>query len=418
MSAVKYKASHESHKISLVWHDEHRDYPALWLWEVDNVLIEKADNEYAQFTKEYSRTIGGPSFFVSVYETQFYHFLVDGLAQFLWLKTFIPDLKMYFVNDQPGTITSVDSLSKDFVRNIIEWVAEEGYGGEIINLVHYKKFMADKVFMMANSNITFLRKDLNINADEEIKSLVRIPNSLRHKNVMGDIANNPGAKPLFLPPLKEFLFKKALEHNRLPADFNYPKRVFLRPGLTFERLQAWKDQFDYLKKNGVVLDKEFNVIEDPNNAIEAVKSLSWEHGIIISDHVGSVLQNMREVHDRWLSVKEIEILDDFFKRKDYEFLDSQNMAWIDILNMVIRAEKVALLAGAAILNAMVAGDETQIIYIDSNTFYDFDHRSTLELFFVNDPKPIIYYDKEHVAQKRYSIERLLRDLEKEKGDYL
>lgn len=396
MSAVKYDIGYDFKKITKAWSDENDSSPDLWLWEVDGVSIIK--ESYSELTREYSRTIGGPTFLVNVYETEFYHFLVDGIAQFLWIKSFVPDLKMYFINDQPSSIVSHEAIVKDFVRNIISWIKEEGWGGEIVNLASYKKVKFDKVFSLANSNITFLRRELEIESNE----------------IEGDVSNNPGARKVLLPRLKEFLFKKAVEHNRLPEDFNYPKRIFLRPGLTYERLQAWKDQLDYLSENGVILDQELNVQEDPNNALETVKDLNWKHGIVTENFSGI----MFEIKNRWISKEDIKLIDDFFEIRNYEFIDSQNMAWIDILNIVMRAEKIAVVAGAAVLNTIVSSEDTQIIYLNFDTNYDFDHISTLKVFFVGKNSPIIYYDKNDVAIKKYEVSRVLGELAKEKGDYL
>lgn len=397
MSALEYSLVYDEKKTSKVFEDD-ESRGQLFLHEIDGIKIAK--ESHPEFTREYSRTLGGPSFFISLYESQFYHFLSDGLAQFLWIKSFIPDLKIYFINDQPNAVTSaLEATKKDFVDWIVRWCQEEDFGGEIINLVSYKKIVADKVFILANSNVTFLRERVGLEDSRQI----------------GDISNNPVPKGLMLPLLKEFIYKKALENNRLPKDFNYPKRVYLRPGLTFERLQAWKDQVDYMKNNGVVFDKNLVVVEDPNNIIEELSSIKdWKHFIHTSAGINGVI---KEIHDRYLSPEEVALIDDFFSRRDYETLDSQHMAWIDILNIVIRAEKVALVAGAAVLNAMIAEEGTQVIYLEFNTAYDFDHVATMDMFFVN-PKPIIYYDRREVFKKRFPVARVLEDLEKEKGDYL
>lgn len=399
MSALEYDLTYGNIDSRKVWEDAITpgSAPPLYLSEIDDILIDKAS--HPDMTREWSRHIGGPSFFVSVYESQFYHFLMDGLAQFLWLKSFIPDLKIYFINDQPSAIKDIDvQLKKDFVRNIIEWCKEESFGGEIINFSTYKKIKVDKLFILYNSNVTFLTQKLPV----------------KREDIVGDILNNNGARSIMLPLLKEFLFKKAIEHNRLPADFNYPKRVFLRPGLTIERLQGWQDQLDYLEKHGVVFDKDMEVIDDPNNAISQVMSMHWPHRIA---GVNTLKGMKKELNDRYLSPEEVQIIDEFFIRREYEFLDSQSMAWIDILNIVIHAEKVALIAGAAILNAIVAGDGTNIIYLDFNTEYQFDHLKTLDLFFTS-PKPFIYYDRREVVAKKYDVARVLSDLEQEKGHYL
>lgn len=399
MLPLEFTISYEDRKLTKMWDDGHgEDGWALHLFEIDNVVIDK--ESYPETTREYSRRIGGPSFFISIYESQFYHFLVDGLAQFLWLKSFIPDIKIYFVNDQPGPILDYKSMDKDFVKNIVAWCQEEeGFGGEVINITTYKKIKVDKLFILANSNVTFMKKYLDIDTDI----------------MVGDVSNSDGARRLLLPNLKEFLYSKAIKHNRLPSDFNYPSRVFLRPGLTIERMKAWQDQLEFLKENEVVLDEKYNVISDPNNAVAKLSDSveGWSHGLAI-EHLHGV---RREIMQRHLTDKEVKDLDDFFTRRDYTFLDSQKMAWIDILNMVIRAEKVALLAGAAVLNAMVADEKAQIIYIESNTQYTFNHLATIEMFF-KDPEPFIYMDNRIMATKKFDMGSVLKQLEKEKGHFL
>lgn len=394
---LEYSVSHSTRKLSVVWEDPTTaKNPSLHLHEIDNIVIDKSS--HPEFTREYSRSIGGPCFFVGVYESQFYHFVMDGIAQFLWLKSFIPDLRIFFINDQPSSVGSLDDIPIDFIRNLISWCREEDFGGEIIDISKYKKIKIDKLFCLANSNVTFLRQKLNIVVE----------------NLTGDVSNSNGARQLLLPRLKEFLYKKALEHNRLPADFNYPERVFLRPGLTIDRMQAWKAQVDFLVERGVVFDEEYTVVDDPTNALQEIESLHWKHKINTSTDFKGL---MREISDRHLSAEEVEQIDAFFLRRDYEFVDSEKMAWVDILNIVINAKKVALLAGAASVNAMVAEEKTQIIYIDWNMSYEFNHRGLLDLFFT-DPKPFYYYDRDVVHTKRYEISRILNDLEKEKGHYI
>ena len=397
MGPLELDVKCEQKKMTKMWDDETQSNPPLYLYEIDDVSIVK--DSYPNLTREYSRRIGGPSFFISVYESQFYHFLVDGLAQFLWLKTFIPDIKVYFVNDQPSAILDRGQIPKDFVRDVISWCQEEeGFGGEIVNISTYRKMKIDKLFSLANSNVTFLRDYLGI----------------ENSKVTGDVSNSDGARQLLLPLLKEFLYKKALQHNRLPKDFNYPNRVFIRPGLTIERLNAWLEQVEYLREKGVVFNNDLEVVEDPENVLETLGELEgWEHKINLK-HMSGI---RNEVSHRHLTKEDVQALDNFFLRREYEFLDSQKMAWIDILNMIIRAEKVAFVAGAAILNALVADEKAQIIYLDCNTKYSFNHLATLELFF-KDPEPFIYLDRRLVATKKFKMSRVLDELENEKGHYL
>lgn len=402
MSALEYTMTHESASLSKVWDDGTIKSNPLYLHEIDNLLIKKTS--YPEFTREYSRTIGGPSFFVSIYENQFYHFLSDGIAQYLWLRTFIPELKIYFINDQPAALAAnIDAaIKKDFVARIVEWCQEEGYGGEVIDLVRYKKLKVDKLFVMANSIITFLREGIK---------------EFRESKVVGDVSNSDGARSLMLPLLKEFIYKKALEKNRLPEDFTYPERVFLRPGLTYERLMAWQDQIDYLKNHRVIFDKDMNIVDDPENVVEIIYNLDyWRHTIDVtsSSNLRGVVQ---ELEERYLSRDEIQLLDSFFERRDYYFLDSEEMSWLDMLNIIIRAKKVALISGAAILNAMIAESETQIIYVEPNTTYRFNHIEILNIFF-KDVEPIIYYNRNEVTHKKFDVTRLLKDLEQEKGDLI
>lgn len=405
MSALEFVVLYDKVLTNKVWdngvvsEDDSESSQNLYLHEVNDIRFEKTS--YPEFTREYSRTIGGPSFFVGIYESQFYHFMCDGIAQYLWLRTFIPEIKIYFINDQPGAIDSLAKNQKDFVATVIKWCQEEGFGGEVVNLATYKKLNVDKLFLLANSNITFLREKI---------SEISMPQ-------LADVLNGSGSRLLMLPLLKEFLYKKAIEHNRLPKDFNYPSRVFLRPGLTIERLQAWQDQIEYFEKNNVVFDEDFNIVSDPNNMAREVTSIDyWKHTLDPNSP-----DNLRgaafELGERYLSREEVSAIDTFFKRRDYFFLDSQDLSWVDMLNMIIRADKVALISGAAILNAMVAESSTQVIYIEPNTTYQFNHIETLELFF-KEVEPIIYYDPRKVMKKKFDINRLLGDLEKEKGDFL
>lgn len=396
MTALDYNLTYADKKTSAIWSNgDVDDLQEIYICEIDEIKIFK--NNYPDLTREYSRTLGGPSFFMSVHETQFYHFLSDGIANFLYLRTIIPDLKIYFINDQPGY--SGPQMPKDFVDLVIKWCQEEGYGGEVLDLSKYKKINVDKLFVMANANIMFLENLIGI----------------QEKKQRGDISNYPVAKVLLLPLLKEFIYKKALEHNRLPEDFNYPSRVYLRPGLTFERMQAWKDQFEFLEQNNVTFDGSMKVKDDPNNVFDMLGELhGWKHIIHADAHFSGLLN---EVDNRYLSKEEVSLIDSFFERRDYFFLDSESMAWIDILNMIIKADKVALISGAAVLNAMIAEEGTQIIYLEFNTSYDFDHPSTLEIFF-KDPAPFFYYDRREVKHKRYEVSRVLSDLENERGDFL
>lgn len=405
MSALEFTASYDEVLTNKVWDnglsgiDGPESPENLYLHEINNVFFNKTS--YPEFTREYSRTIGGPSFFVGIYESQFYHFMCDGIAQYLWLRTFIPEIKIYFVNDQPGAVDELAKTQKDFVSTVIQWCQEEGFGGEVINLCTYKKLKVDKLFLLANSNITFLREKI---------SEISIP-------LLADVLNGSGSRLLMLPLLKEFIYKKALEHNRLPEDFNYPTRVFVRPGLTIERLQAWHDQIKYFEKNNVVFDKDLNIVSDPKGvAAEVINIDYWRHTIDLTN-AGAMRGVMAELGERYLSPEEVLAIDNFFKRRDYFFLDSQELSWVDMLNMIIRAEKVALISGAAILNAIIAESSTQIVYLEPNTTYQFNHLETLDLFF-KEVRPIIYYDQREVLRKKFDINRLLSDLEKEKGDFL
>lgn len=409
MTKPIYSATHENKKSNMIWASE--DSPettGVYLFEIDKLTITKEN--WPDLTRHFSRTVGGPAFLVGLYENQFYHFLTDGIAQYLYLKTFIPDLKIYFINDQPSEVKNLDHLKelkvRDFIKNVVAWCQEETeFGGEIINFVKYKNITFDKLFIFGNSNITFLRDLIDISSLNENGEMVPV-----------DISNNEGTRLLMMPLLKDFMYSKALEHNRLPSDFIYPERVYIRPGLTINRMQAWQEQINFLKNNGVVFNEEMKIIDDPNNALNSLLSSDeFEHTILgIGDNLRGQEQ---ELAQRYLSPAEVQELDDFFARRDYFSLDSESMAWIDMLNMIIKATHVAFVSGAGILNALVASDEAQIIYINPNTTYDFDHQRTLEIFFQKVP-PLLYYDRKKVRVTRHNVSKLLKNMEQEVGDYL
>jgi hypothetical protein len=366
------------------------------LYEFNDLVIEKQN--MAEKTRDFTYHAMGPSFLLDVYESQYFHFLYDGVAQYLWLRDFIPELKLYFINNQPGTMRGVDDIKTDFVNNIVTWFREEGSGGELISLVDYKEVMFDKVFVFRNSIITFLVNALKIN-DEPTRV---------------DITNHPDLKPILLPQFKNFVSTYAAKSNRLPEDFNYPERVYLRPGLTQQRLQKWKTQLDYLIDSDVVFDEDWNVVRDPNNAIEKLPE-HWEFQHSIA---GLALDGVyKEVDERYVSEEDMGAIDDFFIDRDYVILDSLDYSWIDILNMTMRAKKVALMAGAASITAAMASDKAQVIYLNPNPRYAFDHKAILSTMFKDVP-PIYIFEPSKDGRAKRDIPELLKELGERHGDYL
>lgn len=398
MAEPQYKYSYTDRNDRIVWSSGTDSSGKLdvVLYEFDNLVIEKQN--MAELTRSFSYQVMGPAFVLDIYESQYFHFLYDGVAQYLWLREFIPDLKLYFINNQSGTMRGNDDIKTDFVRNIVTWFQDEGSGGEVISLIDYKEVVFDKLFVFRNSIITFLVNALHIN-DE--------PTSV-------DITNHPELKPVLLPNFKDFVTAHAAKNNRLPEDFVYPKKVYLRPGLTMQRLQRWKDQLDYLIDSDVVFDEFWQVVEDPNGALEKLP----EHWEFVHSIAGLGLGGVyREIDERYISPEDLGRIEDFFIDRDYLVLDSLDYSWIDILNMVMRAEKVALVAGAASLTAMMAPDTAQIIYLNPDTRYSFDHVNILRSTFKS-VNPIILFEPSSSGIKKHEVQFMMKSLAERFGELL
>lgn len=322
--------------------------------EIDNLIIKKHGMVIKSI--EYANTISEPAFLVDIREP-WYHFWFDCIGQFLVLRQQVENLKLYFID----TYDQEDEPA-EHVRLASKWLQKDDLGGSVIRIVNYQQTIFEKAY--AISTKSGHRQEPGDAGDNKM-----------HAEMLYGFCTD--TKPMsvaeyIIPELRNFMRSHLNRTNRLPKDFEYPEKVYLYPSGTVRDIAAKVENYPALREN------------------------------LMDDHAG-----------RFLTSDELDRLDEFFLQIGYKVFDVQEThSWVDVTNIIMHAKSVVCYAGASTLNAMLADDLAQIIYLCPSSLYEFPHPQTLHLrhkLIDGSPQPIIIFDRHDLRlvfpyQKEFNFE--------------
>jgi hypothetical protein len=352
--------------------------------------------------------VSQPCVLINIHDVQYFHFINDGIASFLLMSKIIPNLKIVLLTDQFTDYDMSNFLEKipqDFVRSILGWLKDDGLIHDIVNMKRHSHILFDKVFVLSSGY------DINAFAPQgysEAEFYLTCPRG----NV--SLSNSDSYFKLSAPFIRNYVTLKAIKHNRLPDDFDYPKKIFLSPGYTMSRFWSWEKQIQFLIDNGTIISSDGVIESDPNGAFYKLAPTSNDIDTIYHPQWGGFDENVirGKVHDitqRSISEKDLSKLEAFFVEQGYLVVDSRDYVWLDVINMCMRAETIAVYAGAASVYAMMAASSTQIIYINPNTSYAFGHSELLSNFF-KDPGVIEVFSFKEDPNTNFGVDRVIQEL--------
>jgi hypothetical protein len=381
---------------------------SVYVYEYNDLYVSKKENMPREGSVDIN--ISQPCVLINIHDVQYFHFINDGIASFLLISNMIPDLKVVLVSDQFADIDMsnfLDMVPQDYARTIFGWLNDEGLIHDVVALKKYNHVLFDKVFVLSSGyeKEYFVGKNYS-DFDfyfTQPRGNISLPQSRLYFTISA-------------PFIREYVTSRATQYNRLPDDFDYPKKIFLSPGETMSRYWSWEKQIKFLIDDGVIIDEDGVIQSDPNGSFYKLASTKNDKDTIYQSQWGEFDKNVirgkaEQINHRSISKKDFAKLEAFFAEQGYLVIDSRNYAWIDVVNMSMRAENLVVYAGAASVYAMMAGSSARILYINPNTKYHFSHVTLLDTFF-NNPKVIQVFDVEDARNRNvnFGVDRLIQEL--------
>jgi hypothetical protein len=361
--------------------------------------------------------ISHPCVLINMHDIQYFHFINDAIGSFLLMSKIIPNLKIVLINDQEmdANITNfLDIIPQDFAKTILGWLNDDGLIHEVINTGKHEKILFDKVFVLSSAydKKTFVEKNSYSESEFYLTSA--------RGNVSG--SSSVFYMSLAAPFIRNYITAKALKSNRLPSDFQYPPKIFFSPGESMSRFWEWKRQIDFLINDGVVIDEDGAIESDPNGSFYKLANTENNKYTVYVPQWGELDKNIirgkvSDLKQRYVSEKDLLKLEAFFLSRGYFIADSRNYAWIDLVNISMRAETIAVYAGAASMYAMMANSDTQVVYINPNTNYTFGHADLLSCF-LKDPGVLRVFNEVQDPNTNFGIDALIQELAEKYADRL
>lgn len=356
MTTLPFSASHDTIQKNIL------EDVGLTMYEMKDLKIKK--HGFVIDTKTYRKIIESPAILIDINEP-WYHFWFDFIAQFLLIAEQKPGAEVFFVNTSAEKTYEIqEDLPPSFehVRYAIRWLKRSGYNTSFININDYQEIIFKSVCFYTNRGGHGGRKKSEIEWLEKLLSEDDDGNGyVLALKLYGEIIELEDEEAeiyirIATEKLRSFIIENAIKDNRLPKNFEYPRKVYLYPGGKIRKY-----------------------------ARQALIHPSLENNLNL------------DVSGRLLPLKDLDQLDEFFVENEYSVFDPpKNHNWLDVLNIIINADYVACYASASVINLIVAKESAQVIYISPHTIYEFPHQKMIRSrhkFLSKSPKPIIIFNR-------------------------
>jgi len=324
--------------------------------KIKNVKLSKYSeilvNNYNEIEKiiKFQKNIdlSGNYFIINVWESAYWHSVVEQIGTFLFLKKFITDLQLLML---------MPCKKHSCCLDLQQHSPFSGFGySEIINMIS-SVFPGDVV-------------NLCINRYEHIN----IENIFFFYNIQYDASS--------LDNTFQVIYNKYLKPNVFTEIANLFDQFY---GIS----KKFKKIFIYSQKS---LDYDLILQEDDTNTIAGgvihkLKSL----GIFSDEEISKMIEDRKFLFQqtsdiningfnpscdefvRYITPKEKDKLFNFFKKYNYEIINLDNINFNDQINLFRSSTHIACFSGSYALSAMYAGSNTNMIIISLDTRYAFLH---------------------------------------------
>lgn len=268
----------------------------------------------------------GNSFIIDITSNQYFHFIVDCIGQFEFLKKIIPDLNLYFVSDYSHNIKyHFETSHGTYIRDLagIYGISSD----DVICLKENNNVMFENVYYFNNIFNNFINKlDGNnilywTDGDDFSYYNLELVKSLREK---------------FLPLIKKSEVGKI-----------FITRKKENSGLIRIRHLWHKEQLDTLSaeernefRKSIAKFGGFNSIED------------------------NVIFRIQEEED-------VEKMESFFEEQGYTIVNPADYSFIDQISLFNNASHIASVKGTGLANMIFASNDCHITIINPNAKYHF-----------------------------------------------
>lgn len=174
-----------------------------YLFSASNVVLQRSkvldENNIQSFA------ITENAFPINIDDVSYYHLLVEGIGQYLFIKNFIPDLKLIIIKENGVDFDNLNGSYKKFIIDLLNkkdvFVFDHGFIDKIIfKKIFYTDLNHNLLLRFDSCNFIFSDwkeiKDvptLILNYLKEIKKCVQIPNSdyKKSKKIFLDLGSRP-----------------------------------------------------------------------------------------------------------------------------------------------------------------------------------------------------------------------------------
>lgn len=277
--------------------------------------------------------VDGSSFVIDFHDNNYFHFIVDQLAQFLYLKSINANLKLVLVYPQT------------FEFEWQEWINER-----------------------LRRHFEFIEVSEQDTRQVLLDCLVFISNKFNpfYANVDGpkiDLMLNQEYYQKIIPVLSTFL-KKNIPHTE-------PRKIYISRRNKSRKYLKEMAYLQLLRANGVSWDYETRTINDPQNFMQSSERQIEQDLLGIEDQVARApwvceIDSML----RYLSPEEEDMIEEIFVSLGYTIIRDDNFE--EQLSAIGSAKEVAFFVGASSINTVVAPPDAKIIILDHDTRYPFD----------------------------------------------
>ena len=271
--------------------------------------------------------------FVSTFHTHYFHFIVERMCQYEFLKQYYPDLKNIFIETEGSDRNNRNDVSsKDFfdylkTKNFHskETLTHEPhkYFEDLFNIYSSNK----NIYSLFNDNLFF--EELYLIVDD----LVWIPDYLYHNN------NCP------LPP---WFYKEWWNEDRKSLDIYMNINSWQKNGMILFK----KNIKQFLKKDKKYYENIYISREDANQRY---------YKIINNQNKDPKKIGLQNAIKRYLPYNSI--IENIFYKNNYKIVNLEGMSFLEQANIFFNAKRIAGLSGSGFVNLIFCEENTKIMEI-------------------------------------------------------
>lgn len=269
--------------------------------------------------------IKGNTFLVDITSNQYFHFVVDCIGQYEFLKKTIKNLQICFVSDYSHNVkyhfeTSQNSFVKDIATiyniNSEDVLCLKESNVEFENIYYFNNVFNNFINDFDGNNILYWH-----DGDDFINYNLKIISALRKK---------------FIPMIEK----------------RESKKIFITRRKENEKLIRIRHLYNKHKFDAASQDERY----------ELSKELAKFGGV--NSVETNVLIRIQERED-------LDAMESFFKDNGYEIVDPGSYSFIEQISLFHNASHIASMKGTGLTNSIFANDDSHIIIINPNTQYIF-----------------------------------------------